>query len=199
MNESHRERSLARNRSSSNVPTFSVSGAGVRSRLAHYRDNTGEVADRSLEVLLKWAESKGVIVPGYARIVPVEVDGTFRLRRNGKPVDAKYFEAKEVPDGERIYWSDANPLRSILDREFGAVIIYISHEIMENDERFLHVLAHEVYELAELKTIFDNSSGSLPVARFYELTEPLATVRNLHWTAWEHADSLIERLRGERA
>jgi hypothetical protein len=199
MNEPNQEPGFPPHQPPSSAPAFNVSGAGVRSRLTHYRDNTGELTDRSLEALLKWAESKGVTVPEYARIIPVEVDGTFRLRRNGEPVDAKYFEAKEVPDGEQIYWNGVNPLRSIFDRESGAVIIYISHEIMENDERFLHVLAHEVFELVELKAIFDNCGGSLPVARFYELTEPLATVRNLHWNAWEQADALVERLRGERA
>ncbi len=148
--------------------------------------------------MLKWAQSMGVAVPSYARVIPVEVDAEFRLRKNGEPVDAKYFEAKDVPENKYIYWSEpSKPYRSVVDRRFGLVVINISHEVMENDERFLHLLAHEIFELVELKAIFDQCDGRMPVARFYELTEPLTTAKNIHWNAWERADCLIEALRGE--
>jgi hypothetical protein len=176
---------------------FDVSGAAARTRLTGYRANSGEVQDRSLEGLLAWAAQKGLHVPSYIRIIPVEEDETFQLRKNGERVDAKYFEAKDVPEGESIYWDHPNALRSVFNREFGRVVVNISQGIMENDERFLHVVAHEVFEIEDLKAVFDECGGEMPVARFYELTEPLTTAKNLHWFAWEKADSLIERIRGQ--
>ena len=176
---------------------FDVSGAAARTRLTGYRANSGEVQDRSLEGLLTWAAQQGLSVPSYIRIIPVEEDEAFQLRKNGERVDAKYFEAKDVPEGESIYWDHSNALRSVVSRDFGGVVVNISQAIMGSDERFLHVVAHEVFEIEDLKAIFDERGGEMPVARFYELTEPLTTAKNLHWFAWEKADTLIERIRGQ--
>ena len=174
---------------------YSVHGTAARSRITSYRPNHGQVKDRSLDELLRWAGRQGVDVPEYVKVISVDED--FRLMKSGTPVDAKYFEAKDVPEGEWIYWDESNsPYRSLLSREFAAVVVNVSCDAMQNDERFLHVLAHEVFEVEELKKLFDDCGGRMPVSRFYELTEPLVTARNLHWRAWERADNLIERLRG---
>ncbi len=101
-------------------------------------------------------------------------------------------------EGAFVYWDEPQePYLSVVSRSIGAVVINMTNAVMESDERFLHVLAHEVFEITELKRVFDEGGGRMRVDRFYELTEPLSTVRNLHWYAWDHADSFIEQLRGE--
>jgi hypothetical protein len=64
--------------------------------------------------------------------------------------------------------------------------------------QFLHVLAHEIYEVSHLKERFDAAGhDGLSAAEVYNLIEPSPTMQNLHWHAWEYADSVIMGLRGE--
>jgi hypothetical protein len=134
-----------------------------------------------------------VRVPDFARVVASK---DFQPTRKGVPVQAKYFEVRDLTEDDLIYWNDASrPDRSVFSTELGAVMINLSPDVLENDERFLHILAHEAFELIELKKIFDESGGGVLASRFHDLTEPLATVKNLHWYAWEHADSVLERYR----
>ena len=137
-------------------------------------------------------------MPDYVRIIPLGPDDGFPTKR-GRSVDAKYFGATDVPHDAYVYWDEPSEIRmSVFNRRSGAVVVNIPHAVLENDERFLHILAHEVFEIVGLKRIFDNSGGRLDVSRFFELTEPLSTAKNLHSEAWEYADSKIEELRGER-
>lgn len=172
--------------------SINLRGTAARTRIRDYRPNTGD-RDRSLKGLLNWAAECGVVVPDYAT---VEVDKGFQPTRNGLPAEAKYYEFQGAFPDELIYWhSRTNRRRSILDERLSAVVINLAPDVPSNDERFVHVLAHEVFELTALKELFDHSNGSMSAARLYELTEPLSTLRNLHWFAWEQADRLIERLR----
>lgn len=181
---------------------YNISGAAAGSRISEYRDNSGEVPDRTLEALVAWAASKGLLIPNYIKIVPYhQYDGLdgFPLR-NDRAVDAKYFEAKFVTERESVAWDDPrDPYRSVFNRSFDAAVINVAHAVMLNDERFLHVVAHEVYEIEALKGLFADCGGRISTARFFELTEPLENVQNLHWYAWEYADSFIEQLRRERS
>jgi hypothetical protein len=176
--------------------TYNVTGAAAHSRISRYRANSGEVAERSVDALLAWAKSQGLLMPDFVRVIPVDSD--YQLTKNGRPVDAKYFEARDVPENGYIYWDEpSQPYRTVYDRAMNAVVVNVAYEVLQNDERFLHVLAHEIFEIAKLKKIFDECSGAMLVSRFYELTEPLSTAKNLHWDAWEEADGFIEHYRGE--
>ncbi|HQU44172.1 MAG TPA: hypothetical protein VNH11_08640 [Pirellulales bacterium] len=171
---------------------FDLAGAAAITRIREYRPNAGQ-HERSLAELLKWAADRGVEVPDFAK---VEVDEEFQPARNGVAVDAKYCGFQGAIPDELIYWSSrTNCHRSIVDQVFGAVIINLAPGVVLNDERFLHILAHEVFELAALKKLFDESGGYMTAERLYALTEPLSTVKNLHWHAWEQADYVLERLR----
>lgn len=174
---------------------LNLRGTAARTRIRDYRPNSGD-RDRSLAGLLNWATECGVVVPDYARVVYVPEEEDFELRANDVPIDAKYFETRGVFDEDVIYWKERrNPHRSIVDADVGVVKIFVAHHVLTNDERFLHVLAHEVYELGLLKAIFDESGGTMTARRLFLLTEPAENLKNLHWFAWEHADSVIERLR----
>lgn len=171
---------------------FDVAGMAARTRIREYRPNARQET-RALQELLNWAAESGLKVPEYAK---VEVDEEFQPTRNGLTVDAKYYEFQGAFPDELIYWSSrSRPQRSIVDQASGVVVINLAPDVRRSDERFLHVLAHEVYELRALKDLFDQNRGQMAAERLYALTEPLTMVRNLHWHAWEQADSFIERLR----
>ena len=172
-------------------------GNGGRQQDIGDRANRGEVRECTTEALLAWTRSKGLFLPDYIRVIPFGADDGdcgFPVM-NDRPVDAKYFEAKKVPEAESIYWDEPfEPYRSVFNREFGAAVVNVAYTVMQNDERFLHVVAHQVSENGDLKKLFEASGGKMSASRFYELTEPLQNVQNLHWHAWEYADSLIERV-----
>ncbi|HEX3999475.1 MAG TPA: hypothetical protein VHX65_13065 [Pirellulales bacterium] len=88
-------------------------------------------------------------------------------------------------------------MRSVFSREAGAVIVNVADKVVQNDERFLHVVAHEVFEIAELKRLFDACGGAMSAGKVCELIEPTTEAKNIHWQSRERADTLIEALRRE--
>lgn len=180
---------------------YAVVGVGASPKITSYRENQGEVGEpRSLDGLLAWARSKGVKVPAYARVLPVSPDDA-ELLFQGERVHARYFYlADEKPGTDRVYWNNpAEPLMSIVSQKLGVVGIMIDETIMENDEKFLHYLAHEVYELEQIKEHFDASgTNSLSVYQFAGLTAVSHYIaKNAHSDAWDYADSVLRRIRGE--
>ncbi len=77
--------------------TLHISGSAAATRITTYRPNKGGPRDRSLVSLLGWAASKGVLTPGYVQVIPVDADVS--LTKGSRPVDAKYFEARNVHRG----------------------------------------------------------------------------------------------------
>ena len=57
-----------------------ICGGAFTPEITEYRDNTGEVTDRSLEGLIHWAASKGVVVPDYIRRTCIGKHGTMPIR-----------------------------------------------------------------------------------------------------------------------
>ena len=127
-----------------------VAGGAFEPEIREYRENTGEVVERTLENLLRWAASKGVVVPDFMRVVPFPPD--VLLTHQGRRVPAKYFSYRPPSPEDKIYWSKVdNPLASVCSPEFSAVIVNMDATVLDRDEEFLHVLAHEVYEVSRLK------------------------------------------------
>ena len=173
-----------------------IAGGAFQPEITEYRDNSGEVRDRSLESLLRWAASKGVVLPEYLRIVPYPRDQP--LMHRGRRVPAKYFTFRPRSREDRIYWSKADdPIASVFNRKFNAVIVNIDASVLDRDEEFLHVVAHEVYEISRLKEYLEPREAGLSAIEVYHLIEPSPTLKNLHWEAWDHADSVIKRLRSQ--
>ena len=158
--------------------------------------NSGEVRDRSVETLLAWARTKGIVVPDYIGVVPRESGDP--PMKNGREVDAKYSVGADVLPNDYIYWDNENePLQSVVGRQARVVVINVMHEVMQNDERFLHVIAHEVFELAELngcstKMVERWAAKGLRARRTHDEQQEYSL------GAWEYADDFIERLRGEK-
>jgi hypothetical protein len=185
-----------REKGNASETTRHISGAAASSRITDYQPNSGKVQDRTVEALLAWAKLNGVATPDYIKVVPRDPEDP--PTKDGKPVDAKYFVARDVQPNQPIFWDNANePLTSIFSREAGAIIVNMADEVVQNDEHFLHVLAHEVFEITELKKLFDECGGAMPAGKVYELIEPMTGTKNIHWYSWEWADGLVERLRIE--
>lgn len=173
-----------------------ITGGAFEPEITEYRDNTGDVGDRSLENLLKWAASKGIVLPAYVLVIPYPRDVT--LMHRGRRVPAKYFTFRPKSRGDRIYWNNwEDPTASVFSRDFNAVVVNTDASVLDRDEEFLHVLAHEVYEISRLKEYLAPREAGLLAVEVYSLIEPLPTLKNLHWEAWDYADSVIKRLRGK--
>ena len=152
---------------------------------------------RTVENLLRWAASKGVILPEYVQVIPFPPD--IPVMHRGRRVPAKYFSYRPQSRDDRIYWNDSDAwAASAFSRDFNAVVVNLDARVLDRDEEFLHVLAHEVYEISRLKEYLEPVSYGRPAVEAYNLIEPLPTLKNLHWEAWDYADSVIERLRSER-
>lgn len=171
-----------------------ITGGAFEPEITEYRDNTGEVGDRTLKNLLRWAAAKGVMLPRYVRLSPYPAE--IPVMHKGKRVPAKYFSYRPESGEDRIYWNNPlDPAASVFSREFNAVVVNMDASILDRDEEFLHVLAHEVYEISRLKEYLEPAEDGLSAIEVYNLIEPLPTLKNLHWEAWDYADSVIEQLR----
>jgi hypothetical protein len=85
-----------------------------------------------------------------------------QLMDRGTRVPAKYFTYRALSREDRIYWNKADdPMASVLCRELNAVIMNIDASVLDRDEEFLHVLAHEVYEISRLKEYMEPREAGL--------------------------------------
>jgi hypothetical protein len=140
-----------------------------------------------------WAASKGVRVPDYC--VVIAYPECEEILHRGKVVPAKYVSFSSVRPNDTVYWHNPNvPDRSVVNPEFGKVVVNIDPRIMQNDEEFLHVLAHEVREIELVEQhLAETGEAGVSGETFFFLVEPSASLKNnAHWSAWEFADTLVE-------
>lgn len=64
---------------------------------------------------------------------------------------------------------------------------------MSSDEAIVAVIGHEMFELEMLRSII---AGGAPIERWEAETSP-HNPGNIHWQAWDYADELVARMRGE--
>ncbi len=174
-----------------------VAGGAFEPEIREYRENSGEIRERTVQNLLRWAASKGVVVPEFVRVIPYPPD--VPLMHRGKRVPAKYFSYRPRLPEDRIHWCSADdPMASVCSPERNAVVVNIDATVLGRDEEFLHVLAHEVYEISRLKEYLQRAKNGLSVVEVYNLIEPSPALKNLHWEAWDYADSVVKRFRENR-
>jgi hypothetical protein len=90
--------------------------------------------------------------------------------------------------GSVVRWSD------LVHDLTGKVPFRIRPDILASDEAIVAVLAHEMYELEKLRPIL--LKGKTSIEQFIGLTCP-GNPGNLHDEAWDVADALVERMRGD--
>lgn len=172
-----------------------VSGTARSSRIIAYRGNSKE--SLTLDELLDWAASCGVIVPEYIKIVPYPSESSLTL--GGRRVYAKYCGFQNLKPTERIYWANADfPRRSIVDLQCGTVNVLVDAEVLEIHEMFLHVLAHEIHEISHLKDLIEPlGRRGVSVMDVYNAIQANSPTENLDSRAWVYADSVLMKVRGE--
>jgi hypothetical protein len=87
-----------------------------------------------------------------------------------------------------VYWSD------LVHEKTGKIPFLIRPDILDSDEAIVAVFAHEMHEIDALRPIL--SEGKTSLEEFIRLTCP-GNPGNLHDQAWNVADALVERMRGE--
>ena len=170
--------------------------AAASSSIAEYRPNgAGSPTVRTLEALLGWAAGRGVTAPDWIE-VRVAVAG-YEPVVAGRPVPAAYFRLRTLSPELRIPWRSRSPNGlSIVDAASGKVVVQFRRSVLDSDEQFLHVLAHEVHEIARLREEYDATPGrALTVAALGELTRAEPGLNNLHSEAWDHADGVVRSQR----
>ena len=170
-----------------------VAAAAASSAITAYRPNgTGSPVPRTLDALLAWAAGHGVTVPDWAE-VRVAVEG-YEPEVNGRAVPAVYFQVSVGAPTARISRRGREP--SVVDPRSGRVVVKVRRSALDSDEQFLHVLAHETFELRALKEVFDETPGGrLTAAALHDLTRAERGLNNLHSEAWDHADEVLRLFR----
>jgi hypothetical protein len=137
-------------------------------------------AARTIDEALQIARSHGVAIPDDV-VFFVDEDGA--LDRETTARGPKVTKGQ----GEPVRWSD------FLNR-FGQVPFVIRPDVLESDEAIVAVIAHEMYELSCLRPMLVR--GTFPIEYFLAETTP-GNPGNLHDKAWDVADRLVAKMRGE--
>lgn len=108
-----------------------------------------------------------------------------------------YLDANTTARGPRVRprspdspvgWSD------LIHDMTGKVPFLVRPDVLHSDEAIVAVFAHEMYELEMLRPILQE--GRTSMADFIRHTSP-GIPGNLHDEAWNVADALVERMRGD--
>jgi len=86
------------------------------------------------------------------------------------------------------------PRRDLVHDKTGKVPFLLRPDILESDEAIVAVFAHEIHELESLRPMLPE--GGISIEDFIGHTCP-GNPGNLHDQAWDVADALVDRMRGE--
>ncbi len=92
----------------------------------------------------------------------------------------------DKPEGSIVRWSDL-----VHDRTL-RVPFRIWSGILQSDEAIVAVLAHELYELEQVRPLLQQ--GNVTIEAFIAMTCP-GNPGNFHDEAWDVADRLVEQMR----
>ncbi len=136
---------------------------------------------RSIEEACQIARRWGVVIPEYV---------SFSIDKYGwldEQTTAKTTTFKE-PAGTMIYWS------MLFHKHTGKIPFLIRKDIMQSDEAIVAVIGHEMCELEEMRMAFGEEGA--PIEEWLAEAHP-DNEGNFHWQAWDYADSLVAKMRGE--
>jgi hypothetical protein len=136
---------------------------------------------RTIEEAVEIARKFGVRVPDD---VAFFVDESGEL---GEDITARGPRVDKLV-GEKVWWSDL-----VHDRT-EKVPFRLWPGILRSDEAIAAVIAHEMYELENLRPLLQ--AGMISIDDFIAHTEP-GRVGNFHDRAWDVADEVVDRMRRE--
>jgi HK97 family phage portal protein len=137
---------------------------------------------RTIEEAVEIARRNGVRIPKDAEFfIDDRNELDHRTTARGPEVSAS--------SGERVAWSDlVHPLT-------GKVPFRIRPDILKSDEAIVAVIAHESHELRECKKMM-RKRGAISIEEFIA-NHASDNFGNFHQQAWDVADALVRRMRGE--
>ena len=94
----------------------------------------------------------------------------------------------DKPSGEHVYWVDL--VHDLTQK----VPFRIWPGLLKSDEAIVAVLAHEMHEITALRPLLEK--GEISIDDYVMYTEP-GRPGNLHDQAWDVADLMVDKMRGE--
>jgi hypothetical protein len=154
--------------------------AGLHPR-REWRDNPGGQI-RTIEEALRIAKGFGVEIPDELEFHVDDVSNDL-----GRDVTARAPRVDKASD-EPVYWPDL-----VHDRTC-KVPIRLWSGIMKSDEAIVAVIARETHEISCLRPYLEQ--GTMSIDDFIRQAEP-GRPGNFHDRAWDFADRMVDRMRGE--
>jgi hypothetical protein len=145
-----------------------------------WRQNPGGQS-RTVEEAIAIARRFGVQVPNDVDFFVDELGDLDETTTARGPLVSKIA-------GTIVTWSD------LAHDQTGKVPFRTRPDILTSDEAIVAVFAHEMYELEMLRPLLRRG---ISIEEFGGHTRP-GNPGNLHDAAWDLADALVERMRGER-
>ena len=146
-----------------------------------WRPNSGGEI-RTIEQAIAVAMRHGVVIPPDVAFFVDEFD------KLSPSVTARGPEIRRFPGG-RVRWAD------LVNNRTGKVPFLVRPDILGSDEAIVAVIAHEVHEIEGFRQLVA-LRGSISFEEFVAHHSP-DNPGNLHHEAWDIADSLVRRMRGE--
>jgi hypothetical protein len=153
---------------------------GGRAPKYRWRSNPGGET-RSIEQACDIARHWGIEVPDY---VSFAIDKYGWLDDNTTAKTTTFVE----PAGTIIYWS------SLFHEHTRKIPFLIRKDVLQSDEAIVAVFGHELFELEKMRKAFGKNGA--PIEHWQAEAHP-NNEGNFHWQAWEYADELVARMRGE--
>jgi hypothetical protein len=174
-----REQLLARIRGAMGVK---LAGYAHSPKVKWAPNPAGEV--RTVDEAVELARANGVKIPD---------DIMFRAVRQDTLPDnayAAYGTLGNKQAGDLIEWEQ-------FYNRFEQIPVRLSSDVLRSDEAIVAVIGHEMYELNKLREIFAANGGVMRADDLYRAITP-GRSGNLHFQAWDEADTLVAELRKKR-
>ncbi len=158
-------------------------GRAQSPRLA-WRPNPGG-QQRTVTDAVKLARSRGVVIPDD--ILFAAVPGKWQ-----EGVFAEYAQILSQHAGKTledivVTWDD-------FYNQFEKIPVRLNPQILSSDEAIVAVIGHEMYELNELRRLFEELGGEMSGRQLHDLIRP-GVPKNLHDLAWDESDRLVTGMR----
>lgn len=168
---------------------FRIAG---RAPKVKWKRNTGRKR-RTIQEAIAIAKDNGVSIPDdfdFRVADRGELRGTLKELLDGGEMDTAMAPSVTQHEDGYVYWRDH------YDERVGTILIHIHPDIFLSDEAIVGTFAHEMYELAEFREVFENSPKRRMYAADYGKQCSADYEDNtFHSDAWSYADKLVLKMR----